>query len=100
MNEIGWLLAFVALLFTGFFLLNLYFRLKVVRSFHNLSRSGVEFATGAIFSNAKMKEVIEEYPTHELDLLRFSRYLKYSVWMASVFILVTIIFGSVLMYFR
>ena len=45
-------------------------------------------------------EVIEEYPDHELDLLRFAKYLRYSVWMASVFIMVTIIFGSILMYFR
>jgi len=100
MEEVGWLLAFVALLFTGFFLLNLYFRIKVVRSFHNLSRNGVQFVTGAIFSDAKMREVIEEYPDHELDLLRFAKYLRYSVWMASVFIMVTIIFGSILMYFR
>lgn len=71
-----------------------------MRSFHNLSRNGVEFATGAIFSNAKMKEVIEEYPDHEMDLVRFSKYLRYSVLMASVFIVVTIIFGSVLMYYR
>ena len=100
MENVGWLLAFVALLFTGFFLLNLYFRLKVVRSFHNLSRNGVQFVSGAIFSNAKMKEVIAEYPAHETDLIRFSKYLRYSVLMASVFIVVTIIFGSVLMYYR
>ena len=100
MNDVGLLLAFVALLFTGFFLLNLYFRIKVVRSFHNLSRNGVEFATGAIFSIAKMNEVVEEYPDHKVDLLRFSKYLRYSVLMASVFIVVTIVFGSILMYFR
>ena len=100
MEDVGWMLAFVALLFTGFFVLNLYFRLKVVRSFHNLSRNGVEFATSALFSSSKMNEVIEEYPDHEMDLLRFSKFLKYSVWMASVFIVITIIFGSILMYFR
>jgi hypothetical protein len=100
MEELGWLLAFVALLFTGFFLLNLYFRVKVVRSYHILSRNGVEFVSGAVFSNAKMKEVVEEYPDYKMDLLRFSKYLRYSVLMASVFIVVTIVFGSVLMYFR
>jgi len=100
MENVGWLLAFVALLFTGFFLLNLYFRLKVVRSFHNLSRNGVQFVSGAIFSSTKMKEVIAEYPDHETDLIRFSKYLRYSVLMASVFIVVTVIFGSVLMYYR
>ncbi len=100
MEKAGWLLAFVALLFTGFFLLNLYFRLKVVRSYHNLSRNRVQFVSSAIFSKTKMQEVITEYPEHETDLLRFSKFLRYSVLMASVFIVVTIIFGSVLMYFR
>ena len=71
-----------------------------MRSFHNLSRNGVQFVSGAIFSNEKMKEVVAKYPDHEEDLIRFSKYLRYSVYMASVFIVVTIIFGSILMYYR
>ena len=96
----GWILIGIGVVIAGFFVLNLYFRIKVVRSYRNLSRNGVQFAGSAIFSPSKMQEIIDRYPDHEKDLLQFSRYLRMSVWMASVFIVTIIIFGSVLMYFR
>ena len=100
MQLVGWLLLGIGLFITGFFVLNLYFRIKVVRSYRNLSRNGVQFAGSAIFSPSKMQEIINRYPDHEDDLLKFSKYLRMSIWMASVFIVTIIIFGSVLMYFR
>ena len=100
MDFVGWILIGIAVLFAGFVLLNLYFRVKVLRSYRKLSRSGVEFAASAIFSQAHMQEVIDRYPAHEAELLQFARFLRYSIWMASVFLVVVIIFGSVLMYYR
>ena len=100
MESVGWILFGIAFVFAGFFALNLFFRVKVVRSYRNLRRAGVEFAGSAIFSTEAMNEIKEQYPDHEADLEQFAKYLRMSIWMASAFITVTIIFGSVLMYFR
>ena len=100
MESVVWKLLGIGLLFTGFFILNLYFRVKVIRSYRNLRKAGVEFAGSAIFSKETMSELKAHYPDHEGDLEQFAKYLRLTIWMASVFIVVTIIFGSVLMYYR
>lgn len=100
MESVGWILLGIAILFAGFFALNLYFRVKVVRSYRQLRRGGVEFAGSAIFSEDAMRQIKERYPDHEADIEQFAKYLRLTIWMASVFITVTIIFGSVLMYYR
>ena len=100
MENLVLVLGFLILTFTVLFLLNLFFRVKVIKSYRKLSKNGVEFESSAIFSAPKMKEVILTYPEYEADLLQFSKYLRYTVLMASVFIVITIIFGSVLMYTR
>jgi len=100
MESVGWILLGIAILFAGFFGLNLFFRIKVVRSYRKLRRGGVEFAGSAIFSEEAMRQIKEQYPDHKADIEQFATYLRMSIWMASVFIVVTIIFGSVLMYYR
>ena len=79
MDFVGWILIGVAVLFAGFVLLNLYFRVKVLRSYRKLSRSGVDFAASAIFSPTQMQAVINRYPAHKAELVQFSKYLRYSV---------------------
>lgn len=100
MEPVARLLLFIAFLFAGFFVLNLYFRVKVVGSYRRLSKARIEFGASEIFSDEKMQVIIDRHPDHEADLKQFSRYLRLSVWMASVFIVVTIVFGSILLYFR
>ena len=100
MEPIARLLLFIAFLFAGFFVLNLYFRVKVIGSYRRLAQARVEFGASEIFSDEKMRLIIERYPQHETDLVQFSKYLRFSIWMASVFVTVTILLGSVLLYFR
>ncbi len=100
MEPVARLLLFIAFLFAGFFVLNLYFRIKVVGSYQRLSKARIEFGASEIFSDEKMQVVIDRHPGHEADLKQFSRYLRLSVWMASVFIVVTIMLGLILLYFR
>ena len=99
MEPVARLLLFIAFLFAGFFVLNLYFRIKVIGSYRRLSKARIEFGASEIFSVEKMQHIINQYPEHETDLKRFSRYMRLSIWMASVFIVVTIMLGSVLLYF-
>ena len=100
MGNGAWALALLAFSFAGLFGLNLYFRVKVMRSYVILSRNQVQFAIRDIFSSARMNQVIGRYPQYRKELETFSRNLRFSVWMTSVFLVVVIIFGSVLMYYR
>lgn len=95
-----WLLILLAFCFAGLFGLNLYFRVKVLRSYSVLSRNRVEFNMRDIFSPPRMQEVIDRYPQHEKDINTFARNMRLSIWMTSVFLVIIIFFGSVLMYHR
>lgn len=87
----------LALLFAAFFLLNMYFRVKVVKSYRTLSEHGVRFAASDIFSSQKMQQVKNRHPGHRGDIDSFAKHMKYSLWMASVFVTLVIIFGGVLL---
>ena len=99
-THVALLLLLVAVALAGLFGLNLYFRVKVLRSYSNLSRNRVDFAMSDIFSPTRMHEIITKYPDHESDIMSFARHMRYSVWLTSVFIVIIIIFGSILMYYR
>jgi len=86
----------LALLFGGFFLLNMYFRIKVWKSWRVLSRHGVEFAARDIFSGQKLRAVIDRYPEHKEDILNYAKHMQFSLWLASVFVVLIIIFGIAL----
>ncbi|MDX1477604.1 MAG: hypothetical protein R3301_07835 [Saprospiraceae bacterium] len=88
--------ALLALLFGGFFLLNVYFRVKVWKSWRVLSQRGVEFAATDIFSGRKLRAVIAKYPDSRDEILSYARHMQYSIWMASAFVILIIIFGMAL----
>ncbi|MDX1408776.1 MAG: hypothetical protein R3330_11600 [Saprospiraceae bacterium] len=90
------LFALLALLFGGFFLLNVYFRIKVWRSWRVLSEHGVEFAASDIFSGRKLRAVIARYPEHRAEILSYARHMQYAIWMATAFVILIIIFGMAL----
>jgi hypothetical protein len=94
----GGIFLVLALLFAAFFLLNMYFRVKVVKSYRTLSKHGVRFAASDIFSPQKMQEVKAQHPGQRSDIENFAKHMKYSLWMASVFVTLVIILGGVLLY--
>ena len=93
---LGWMLAVIAVALTGLFVLNIYIRIKVLRSYGRLTRNRVEFAAVDIFSAEKMEEVASRYPDQRDDIITFSRNIRITVWMASVFLVVIIVFGWIL----
>ncbi|RMG82603.1 MAG: hypothetical protein D6714_11080 [Bacteroidetes bacterium] len=87
---------FVALLFV-----NVYFRIKVLKSHKILVRNRVEFGAKHIFSRQKLEEeILPKYPHMEKEILTFVNHLNYSIKMASVLIAVITLFGAILMYYR
>ncbi len=87
---------FVAMLF-----LNVYFRVKVLKSYRFLIKNRVEFTVTELFNKKKMEaEVYTKYPQFKKEIDSFARHIRYSVNMAIVLIFLITLFGGILMYFR
>lgn len=95
------LIFFVIGLFAAMLFVNVYFRVKVFKSYKKLVQARVDFTAAHIFNPKKMEtEVFPRYPEHIEDIRTFSSHLRYSIRMASVLIALITVFGAILMYFR
>ena len=87
---------FVALLFV-----NIYFRVKVYKSYRRLRNQDVDMQAEHIFSRSKLEEdILPKYPEQREDILQFANHLRYSVRIAVLLIVLITIFGGILMYYR
>lgn len=95
------LVTIIIALFVGMLFLNIYFRVKVFKSYKTLVQNRVEFGAAHIFNPRKMEvEILPRYPNNRQDILTFVSHIRYSIRMASVLIFLITAFGAVLMYFR
>lgn len=85
-------------LFAAMLFLNVYFRVKVIKHFRNITRAKVEFGARHIFNKQKLEqEVIPLYPESAEDILAFAKNLTFGIKMASVLFALICLFGYVLM---
>ncbi len=92
----GVIAAFAAMVF-----LNVYFRVKVFKSYKNLVKNRVEFGAAHLFNKERMeREIIPKYPHMREEIETFVRHLRFSIRMATVLIALITLFGAILMYFR
>ncbi len=95
------LVTILAGLFLAMLFLNIYFRVKVMRTYRKLVENRVQFGAKHLFNKAKMEEeIFPKYPHMKEEIETFSRHMQYSIKMASVLMLLITLFGAVLMYFR
>lgn len=95
------LVSIVIGLFLAMLFLNLYFRVKVLRSYRKLVQNRVEFGAAHLFNKEKMEaEVMPKYPHMRGEIETFTSHLRYSMKMATVLIALITLFGAVLMYYR
>ena len=95
------LISIVIGLFVAMLFLNIYFRVKVLRTYKVLVQNRVEFGAAHVFNKAKMeKEIMPKYPQLRNEIEAFVNHLRYSIRMASVLLFLITAFGAVLMYFR
>ena len=95
------LISIVLGLFVAMLFLNVYFRLRVLRTYRRLVENRVEFGAAHIFNREKMEEEIyPRYPNMRQDIDVFVRHMRYSIRMATVLIALITLFGAILMYFR
>lgn len=95
------LISIVIGLFVAMLFLNLYFRVKVLRTYRKLAENRVEFGAAHLFNREKMeKEIIPLYPHMRREIEDFVNHMRYSIRMATVLIALITLFGAILMYFR
>ncbi|MFT6333746.1 MAG: hypothetical protein ACI86M_001003 [Saprospiraceae bacterium] len=74
-------------LFIGLFVLQFYFRVRVVKVYQKLVKNRVQFDSSHIFSGKKMEaEILPKYPEHKEDILKFVKEMRHSLTVASIFI--------------
>ena len=83
----------LAALFAGFFLLNVYFRLRIFKHYRILMQNRVEFGTAEIFSDKRMHAVIDRHPQLKEAITKFCLNMRLTMRMATVFVILVIIFG-------
>jgi hypothetical protein len=94
------LLSLITGLFAAMLFVNIYFRVKVMKSYKKLVQNRVQFGAAHIFSKAKMeKEILPEYPEMQEDIRSFVNHIQYSIKMAVVLIVLITLSGAVLMYY-
>ncbi len=95
------LISLVIGLFIAMLFVNIYFRVKVMKSYKKLVQNRVEFDAKHLFSSKRLEEeVLSKYPQHKDDIITFIKHIHYSVKMASVLIVLITLFGAILMYYR
>lgn len=80
----------MAILVGAILLLNLYFRVQVLRKFRVLVENRIQLEKVHFTNRAKLEaEVLPRYPQHRQAILTFTNYIRYS--MRCNFVLVTLI---------
>ncbi len=95
------LITIVIVLFLAMLFVNLYFRAKVMRAYRVLVQSEVDFSAGQILNRQRMEEeIVPAYPEQAQAIRDFSNYLRRSIRMGTVLMLLITCFGAILMWYR
>ena len=95
------LIVIVLLLFAAMVFVNVYFRVRVLKSYKKLVQNRVEFGTAHFFNQKKMEEeIFPKYPHMKEEIQVFVNNMKYTIKMATVLIALITLFGAILMYYR
>lgn len=95
------LITIVIGLFVAMLFVNIYFRVKVLKSYKKLVQNRVEFGVAHLFNKSKMEaEIYPKYPHMQTEIDTFVRHIQYSIRMATVLVTLITLFGGILMYYR
>lgn len=95
------LVAIIISLVLSLLIVNVYFRVKVMRCYKSLLRAKVEFDLSHILSPRKLEEeILPKYPESTTDIRTFVHHLKVSFRIGMVLFVLISLFGWVLMRYR
>jgi hypothetical protein len=95
------LIAILALLFLALLVLNVYFRVRVLKAYKVLVQNKIEFNFSQVLNDKRMHdEVLAKYPGYSVQILDFVQNMKRSIRMATVLLVCITLIGAVMMYYR
>ena len=95
------LVTIVLSLFAAMLFVNIYFRVKVLKTYKILKQNKVEFGSAHLFNKKRMEaEIFPRYPHMKAEITTFTSHIHYSIKMATVLIALLTLFGAILMYYR
>ena len=81
-------------LFIGLLVMNLFFRLKLLKLYRKLVEGEVDFPPSMLFNQRKLKEeIVPRYPGYENEILEFSKKLNISIRIAFFVFVISLIIG-------
>lgn len=88
----------LALTFVLLLLLNIFIRVRVLGLYRKLVNHHVDFEPAHFFNpNRLNKEILPRYPEHKDDIVKFVGLVRFSMTMASIILVLIIIFGYLLL---
>jgi hypothetical protein len=95
------LMLILIICFAGLVILNLFFRLKVFAVYKRLIHNRVDFNIMQIFNQEMLEtNIISNHPKHKEDLLLFAKYLRTSVNIGVLLLLIIVISGLIMFLLR
>jgi len=89
----------IAGLFAALLFVNVYFRIKVMKSYKKLVKNRVQFGAVHLISKAKMeREILPQYPDNQEAILTFIRQIHFSIKVAAALIGLITLLGVGLAY--
>jgi ABC-type glycerol-3-phosphate transport system permease component len=93
------LMSFLIGLAAALLFINIFFRVKVFKVYRNLVDNRVEFKAGHIFNKERMEnEIIPKYPGMQTEINAFVKYIRMSLTVSAILVILTTILGAILMY--
>lgn len=92
---------FIAGLFLALLFVNLFFRWKVIKVYKKLVQNRVQFDAMDVFKSSRtMEPVYQKFPNQKNDIADFIRYIRFSVGIAILIVVLITLLGLVLHYNR
>lgn len=86
-------------MFIGLFLINIYFRARVMKAYKYLIKNNIQFSARDVLSRSKLEHaILPQYPSHRSEIINFVALMKRSL-MLSLGVIVLIIVITLVFHF-
>lgn len=83
-------------MFVGLFLINIYFRAKVMKAYKYLIQNDIKFSAMDMLSKSKLEGVVlPKYPKHQSQILNFAHLMKKSLLLSAGVIVLILAIGLI-----
>lgn len=90
----GILLLIATSLFIALLVVNLFFRIKLLKLYKKLISGEVDFPPSYILDRKRLKnEIVPKYPKYEKEILSFARYLRTSFSVGMIVFALSLVIG-------